>query len=266
MNKWVSQSIKLAKGNFYLDKLLNIYPLNEVSRELIVEEESPELKTLLETRDCFALIKELIRLKKLGFKFPIDNPYISFLSHYKEAIEKNPKTVKVICESLYKMDYRILKERLEAPKRASRRIGPMFRNWLKRKFEFVSIESFANAKETVFLDGGDRALKVYAEKQLGCNLGELSKGLDFVAKVGSKYVIGTAKFITDFGGSQDNQFFEAIRFVQEVGIPTNIVKIAIIDGVAWLDGKMLDLLKKEFKNNEICLSALLLKDFLIELK
>lgn len=58
-------------------------------------------------------MKELIRLKKLGFKFPIENPSISFLSHYDEVIDKNPKTSIKICKSLWKMDYKKSKKMLE---------------------------------------------------------------------------------------------------------------------------------------------------------
>lgn len=39
MNKWVQKSIKLAKSEFYLDKLLEIYPPEEISREKILNKE-----------------------------------------------------------------------------------------------------------------------------------------------------------------------------------------------------------------------------------
>lgn len=257
--------MKLSKDNFYLDRLLDIYPPDEVSRELVVEEEAPEIEKIFEKKHCLELIKELIRLKKLGFKFPIENPYVSFLTYYEEAIEKNPKTVKKICDALYEMDYDTLKKKLEAPKKASRRIGPMFRNWLKKEFEFLDTEDFNKISGLVFLNGGDELLRDYAEKQLNCVLGELSKGIDFVAKVKDRYIIGTAKFITDFGGTQYNQFYEAIRLIRETQTPKNVIKLAVIDGVAWLGGRMAYLLNT-LKDDEFCLSALLLKDFLNTIK
>jgi hypothetical protein len=270
MNKWVKKSIKLSKSNFYLDNLLEIYPPEEIARELIVEEEAPNLKKLFNEKNRREILKELIRLKSRGFKFPIENPYISFLSHYVAAIDKNPKLVNIITNELFKMNYVKLKKKLEAPKKASRRIGPMFRAWLKKKFKFVNQEKFKKDNGLMFLSGNDEQLKEYAMKQLKCKLGELSKGLDFVGKIRQKYIIGTAKFITDFGGSQSNQFYEAIRFIKETKSPQDIIVVAIVDGVAWLEGtskkgrKMQNILKN-LKNDEFCLSALFLQEFLKEI-
>lgn len=261
MNKWVKKSLILAEGEYYLDKLLEIYPPDEVSRGKVVESESLILKQLFLQKDCINLIKELIRLKEKGFKFPIENPYISFLSRCKEAIDKNPKTIKKICDKLFEMNYGELKGKLEAPKKASRRIGPMFREYLKRKFNFFDIKEFENSSDLCFLNGGDKLLKTYAINELNCKFSELSKGLDFVAKLKNKYLIGTAKFITDFGGSQDNQFMEAIRLVKETKTPKNVTKVAVIDGVVYLGGKMKSTLV-ELRKYEFCFSALLLEEFL----
>ncbi len=43
MNIWVQKSIKLAKSRYYLDKLLEIYPPDEIGREKNIEDESPIL-------------------------------------------------------------------------------------------------------------------------------------------------------------------------------------------------------------------------------
>lgn len=264
MNKWIKESEELVKGDFYLDRLMEIYPPEEISRGLIVEEKSPNLKALFETKNCNELIKELVRLKEQGFKFPIDHPYISFFDYYKEAIDKNPETIKRICAELLKMDYNELKERLEAPKKASRRMGPMFRHWLKKNFTFWDFTEFEKNKTLAFLEGGDKKLKEYAEKHLKCKFGDLTKGLDFVATYKNKYMIGTGKFITTSGGSQGNQFYEAIRLLKKTKCPGNVVKVAVIDGVAWLDNTMKNILET-FKRNEFALSALLLKKFLSEI-
>jgi len=261
MNKWVQKSISLAKSDYYLDKLLVIYPPMEINRGKNLEKESNLLIQFFQEKKCINLIKELIRLKKKGFKFPIENPYISFLTHYEEAIDKNPVTIEKICEKLFEMDYNELKEKLETPKKASRRIGPMFKIWLKSKFTFSNIETFKGSTNTVFLTGGDKFLKEYAKRELKCNFRELSKGLDFVAKTDNKHIIGTTKFITDFGGSQDNQFKEAVSLVKETRCPSDVIKVAVIDGVAWLGGGM-KLTLERLKNNEFCFSALLLEEFL----
>lgn len=267
MNKWVQKSLNLARSKFYLDRLMEIYPPDEISRGKIIEEESPMLKLLFKEKNCVKLVKELIRLKKLGFKFPIENPYISFLTHYENAIDKNPMTIRKICDKLFEMSYDELKEKLEAPKKASRRIGPMFRTWLKNKFDFLNIDEFLEVNDKiVFLNGGDKFLKEYAKRKLKCKFRELSKGLDFVAKIyENRYIIGTTKFITDFGGSQDNQFKEAVSLVKETKCPSNVIKVAVIDGVAWLEWREKATLEN-LKENEFCFSALLLEKFLKELK
>jgi len=265
MNKWIQKSVNLARSEFYLDRLLRIYPPDEIGRGKFIEKESPSLKRLFQKRDCIELVRELIRLKKRGFKFPIENPYISFLTHYEDAIDKNPMTIKKICDKLFEMNYDELKEKLESPKKASRRIGPMFKMWLKTHFDFLDIDEFRKTNDKiVFLNGGDKFLKEYAKTELKCKFRELSKGLDFVLRIhNKKYIIGTAKFITDFGGSQDNQFKEAVSLVRETQCPSNVIKIAIIDGVAWLGGEMRSTLER-FKEDEICCSALLLEKFLKE--
>ena len=266
MNKWVQKSINLAKSRGYLDRLIEIYPVKESGREKFVEKVSPTLKLLFRQKKCKKLLKELIKLKKEGFKFPIENPYIGFLTHYEDAIDNNPKTIRIICRSLFKMSYEELKERMEEQKKASRRMGQMFRKWLRKKFDFLDANEFCKVRnKVVFLDGGDKFLKKYAQEELKCKFGELSKGLDFVAKIyQNRYIIGTAKFITDFGGSQYNQFNEAISLIKYTQSPDNVVKVAIIDGVAWLGGKMKDILEK-LTENEFSLSALLLEEFFNDL-
>ena len=273
MNKWVKKSFNLAISDHYLDNLLVIYPPDEIKRDLVVEEKSPKLKKIFQEKKANELLIELIRLKKLKFKFPIEHPYISFLSTYPEAINKNPKIVKIIADDLFKMDFVELKNKLEAPKKASRRIGPMFQTWLSKKFNMLDPKKFNElTKDKLrFLAGGDKQLKEYAEKCFKCKFNRLTKGLDFVGKIKNNFLIGTAKFITDFGGSQDNQFIEAIRFIKETIAPPNVIKIAIIDGVIWLKGKSKKGRKSErilnnLKHNDICFSALLLEEFIKERK
>ncbi|MEN3038224.1 MAG: hypothetical protein ABDI07_03575 [Candidatus Kryptonium sp.] len=269
MNKWVRKSIELAKSENYLDRLLIIYPPDEVSRRKTSDMELQKLKEFFQRGECKNLIRELIKLKKeKNLKFPVEHPYIGFLTHYEDAIDKNPKTVQKICDKLLEMSFNQLKEKLEVPKKPSRRMGTMFKIWLKNEFQenflfLTDIREFENRKGKCFLYKDDKFLKNYAKEKLGCRFSRLSKGLDFIGKIENTYIIGTAKFITDFGGSQDNQFNEAISFLKETKSSSNVnvIKIAIIDGVPWLmRGKMGKILKSLAKA-EFCFSALLLKEF-----
>ena len=87
----------------------------------------------------------------------------------------------------------------------------------------------------------------------------VDKGLDLVAKSGKKYVIGEAKFLTDYGGHQNAQLRDAIGLLNEYR--GEAVPVAILDGVVWIEngGKMLNAVRKL---EETALSSLLLKDFL----
>jgi hypothetical protein len=49
--------------------------------------------------------------------------------------------------------------------------------------------------------------------------------------------------------------------VKETTSPPDVIKVAIIDGVAWLEGKMLSALQ-ELKEDEFCFSALLFEEFI----
>ena len=87
------------------------------------------------------------------------------------------------------------------------------------------------------------------------------KGLDFIARYNGTYVIGEAKFISDFGGHQNDQFVDAIETIKAPLTRTDVVKVGIIDGVPYIrnTGKLfLNLLKTEYN----IMSALVLREFL----
>lgn len=263
MNKWVKESIKLVKGDCYLDRLMELYPPEEISRGAINTKAIRQLRQFYKERKCKELIYEVIRLMEIGYRFPIDHPYIGFLSYDRQAIDRNPETIKQICRILFKMKFNEIKQRLEAPKRASRRIGPMFRNWIRNNFKNLTLNNFEKFAGFTFLDGSDKILRRYAAENLKCKFPELTKGLDFVARYRRQFIIGTAKFITRRGGSQTNQFYEALRLIKETISPSNVLKIAVIDGIAWLDHTMVKKLKT-IRQNEYALSGLLLKQFINE--
>ncbi|MDD3725672.1 MAG: hypothetical protein PHI44_00515 [Candidatus Ratteibacteria bacterium] len=265
MNKFLEKTIKIAIDNSYLDTLLDIYPPEEIERGLVVENFTSELKDIFTQKEDEKLLEELIKLKKKGFKFPIENSYVNIISYSPKLIYTNPKTVKNICKELYKLSYEKLKENLETSKKASRRMGHMFQSWLKKKYRFVNEETIENIKdEIVFLDGSDKTLKDFAQRKLKCQFKDLTKGIDFLVKVFSKYyIIGTAKFLTDFGGSQTNQFYEAMNFIRETKAPKNVKRIAIVDGIVWFakKGKIKERIES-IKDDELVFSALLLDEFL----
>lgn len=88
-----------------------------------------------------------------------------------------------------------------------------------------------------------------------------NKGLDFVARFNNKYIIGEAKFLTDFGGHQNAQFEDAISTIETPDVKA--IKIAILDGVLYINGtnKMHSTLIEKSKTHDI-MSALILRDYL----
>lgn len=88
-----------------------------------------------------------------------------------------------------------------------------------------------------------------------------SKGLDFVARFNKQYVIGEAKFLTDFLGHQNVQFNDAIATITSKDVKA--IKIAILDGVLFIDGqgKMYKAITETYKSYNI-MSALVLREFL----
>lgn len=182
----------------------------------------------------------------------------------KTAIQKNPKTINRICGRLYEMGLDKIFEKCSEPKETNRQIGPMFRNWLKKKslgILPVDLETFQNTQNDAILDAGDNTMMNFAKENLNY---QHNKGLDFVARFNGKYVIGEAKFLTDFGGHQNAQFNDAINTIETPNV--SAIKIAILDGVLYIKGKgkMYKSITETYKNHNI-MSALVLRNFLYQL-
>ncbi|GMT46046.1 MAG: hypothetical protein IEMM0006_1878 [bacterium] len=140
----------------------------------------------------------------------------------------------------------------------------MFKDWLNRKalgIQPVSLEEFISNNNDAILDAGDKAMMDFAKEHLNYNH---NKGLDFVARFNGKYVIGEAKFLTDFGGHQNAQFNDAISTIETKKVKA--IKIAILDGVLYIKGenKMHKSITELYKDYNI-MSALVLREFLYQL-
>lgn len=100
-------------------------------------------------------------------------------------------------------------------------------------------------------------MKYFAKCELGYNH---NKGLDFVARFNSKYIIGDAKFLSDYGGNQSSQFNDAMSVISTKGV--KVKKIAILDGVLYIRGRaMCKNLVSTYKHHNI-MSTLVLREFL----
>ena len=94
-------------------------------------------------------------------------------------------------------------EKASEPKETNRQIGPLFRRWLNKGslgIQPVFLKEFLKSNDNAILDAGDNAMMNFAKEHLGYTH---NKGLDFIGRFNGKYVIGEAKFLTDFGGHQN---------------------------------------------------------------
>jgi hypothetical protein len=205
------------------------------------------------------LLKALLLLEI----FPIKDSYVAYLKRDSAALERNPETVNRLCSRLYQMGLKVIEEKSTEPKETNRQIGPLFRRWLNKGelgLPVLNMDEFCATTDNAVLCGGDIELMRFAKKHLGY---KGTKGLDLVIRMHGKYVVGEAKFLTDFGGHQNAQFEDAKNLLTNKTV--NAVKIALLDGVLYISGqsKMHKYLVEHPKYN--IMSSLLLREFLYQL-
>ncbi len=260
MNYWTKISIEYANQKSYLDDLFEVYPTIQGNFREIDDKKWEIVERAFKEKDCASLLMELLKFNL----FPIKDSYVAFLKRDKSSIERNPETVNRLCERLYKMGLEEIYERCSQPKETNRQIGPMFDNWVKSGalgLRPVLLEEFTATNENAILVGTDTAKQAFARKELNFYR---NKGLDFLARFNGKYVIGEAKFLSDFGGSQNSDFEDAVATLDMKD--TRAIRIAILDGVLYLKtkSKMHNFITDKYKDYRV-MSALVLKDFLHQL-
>ncbi len=260
MNTWTKMSIEYANQRSYLDDLFQVYPTIPEGIRVINEDAWNNVEIAFKNQNNKLLLQELLKLDL----FPIKDSYIAYLKRDKSSIDRNPKTLNRICGRIYELGLDKLYERCSEPKETNRQIGPMFRDWLRKKslgILPVNLEEFLSNNDDAILDASDKGLMDFAKQELGYNH---NKGLDFVGRFNNKFVIGEAKFLTDFGGHQNAQFNDAIATIETKKVKA--VKIAILDGVLYIKGnnKMYNSVTKTYKDYNI-MSSLVLREFLYQL-
>lgn len=263
MNYWTTLSVEFANDRNYLDELYKIYPITPNLRRHISDDAIFSIRSSFDKKENKALIKELLKLDL----FPVKDSYVPYLRRDSSAIERNPNTINRIAGNLYQMGIDAIFDKCTEPKETNRQMGPMFKNWLQSGVlgcEIYEDESdFLASNKNCILLASDNRMKNFAIQHLGYT--RTSKGLDFIAKFNNKYVIGEAKFLTDFGGHQNDQFEDAIStLISDIDASCGkpVIKIAIIDGVLYIKGnnKLHNYLKEH--SDLTILSALVLREFL----
>ena len=257
MEHWTQLSVDYANQRNYLDDLFKIYPIIPEGIREIDEIRWKEVETHFNKKESTLLLKKLLKFKL----FPLKDSYVAYLRKDNAAIERNPETVARLCGRLYELGLDVIYQNCSEPKETNRQIGPLFKRWLKKEtlgVKMLPLKQFLSTKTNAILDGSDAELMEFAKTNLKY---DRDKGLDFIARFNSKYIIGEAKFLTDFGGHQNAQFSDAISTMQANTV--NTIKIAILDGVLYINSgnKMYKFLEDSKYN---IMSALVLREFLYQ--
>ncbi len=259
MNYFTQQSIELANQRNYLDLLFPVYPLSPDSIRSIDADIWKNIETSFNSNNNEDLFRHLLKLDL----FPVKDGYVPYFRKDISAIGRNPNTVNRICGRVKELGLAELYNRCTQPKETNRQMGPLFRKWIYSGvlgIMPVDLNTFVANSENAILDGADGFLADFARKNLGYTR---DKGLDFVARFNGKYVIGEAKFISDEGRHQNDQFLDAVQTL-ECETNKDVVKIAILDGILYIPSR-----KKMYTYITSCdipvMSALLLRDFLYSL-
>ncbi len=243
-----------------MDDLFQVYPTIPEGIREPNDELWKGVEKAFKKRDNVTLLENLLQLDL----FPIKDSYVAYLKRDKTALERNPATSARISGRLYEMGLDKIFTRCSEPKETNRQIGPLFKRWLRKKslgVEPLKLEKFLKAKGNAVLDGSDAQMMAFAREHLNY---KHNKGLDFIGRFNGKYIIGEAKFLTDFGGHQNAQFNDAIATIKAKNVKA--VKVAILDGVLYIKGKnkmYKDIIGK-LKDKNI-MSALVLREFLYQL-
>lgn len=256
MNHWTDLSIQYANQRAYLDDLFRIYPtipegIRDVDEDMWAAVEESFNKT-----DNEALIMELLAFPL----FPIKDSYVAYLKRDPASVQRNPNTINRLSGRLYEMGLAKIYEKSSEPKETNRQIGPLFKRWLNSGelgMRPVPLATFAATMDNAVLDAGDAQLMDFARKHLNYTH---EKGLDFIGRFNGQYIIGEAKFLTDFGGHQNAQFNDAIS---TISANADAIKVAILDGVLFIEGKnKMRRYLDDCPDNFNIMSALVFREFL----
>jgi hypothetical protein len=259
MNHWTELSIEYANQRSYLDDLFHVYPTIPEGIRNINDGLWKKVDEAFQNRNNDELLENLLKLEL----FPIKDSYVAYLKRDKTAVKRNPATIARLCGRLYEMGLDVIFSRSSEPKETNRQIGPLFKRWLRNKslgIDPVKLSDFVKTNDNAVLDASDHEMTVFARENLDY---KHPKGLDFIGRFNGKYVIGEAKFLTDFGGHQNAQFNDAIAVLQAK--TSKAITVAILDGVLYIKGKnkMYTEITGRLRDENI-MSALVFREFLYQ--
>ena len=259
LNPWTEMSVEYANQRNYLDDLFCVYPTIPEGIREIDKDVWKAVERSFKKQDNLSLLQNLLKLEL----FPVKDSYVAYFRRDEGALERNPATVDRLAGRLYEMGLDEIHFRSSEPKETNRQIGPLFRRWLRSKslgVAPVKPDKFPEGNGNAVLDASDSEAKAFAREHLNYRG---NKGLDLVGRFNGKYVVGEAKFLTDFGGHQSAQFNDAVDVMRTRGIKA--ITVAILDGVVYIEGghKFYREITGRLKKENI-MSALVLREFLYQ--
>ena len=258
----MEMSIKYAGQRSYLDDLFHVYPTIPEGIRDINGGLWKDVEKAFKKRDNISLLENLLKLDL----FPIKDSYVAYLKRDKSALKRNPATADRLAGRLYEMGLDEIFSRSSEPKETNRQIGPLFKRWLRNKslgVEPLKLDKFLKAKGNAVLDASDAEMMVFARKHLSYRH---NKGLDFIGRFNGKYIIGEAKFLTDFGGHQNAQpvVADTTDTIETRGVAAE--KVIILDGYLRSFGydKMYKEFSRVYKDYNV-MSILILRTYLYQI-
>jgi DNA modification methylase len=245
MGYWTDLSIEFANQRNYLDELFKVYPTIPDGIRNIDKSRWKYVEDSFKAHNNISLITHLLYLDL----FPIKDSYVAYLKRDPDSIQRNPNTINRLCGRLYEMGLDKIFEKCSEPKETNRQIGPLFKRWLANGglgIKPIGINEFQQTSENAVLDASDVEMKDWCAKNLNYSR---NKGLDFVGRFNKKYIIGEAKFLTDFGGHQNAQFADAISTITNSSVKA--ITIAILDGVLYIKTIMYEIFGMDNFRNDI---------------
>lgn len=257
MNYWTNLSIQYANQRNYLDELFKVYPTIPDGIREVNKCQWNKVEEYFNLKNNVKLVETLLDFEL----FPIKDSYVAYLKRDKSAIRRNPETINRLAGRIYNLGLDKVFEKCCEPKETNRQIGPLFKRWICKGeigVPVLNIREFCNTSSNAILDASDSEMMTWGYKNVNYTR---NKGLDFVGRFNGKYVIGEAKFLTDFGGHQNAQFNDAIDTITDTSVKA--ISVAILDGVLYIPGrnKLYTAITENYKEYNI-LSSLVLNEFL----
>ncbi len=283
INEWTMKTLDLAEKGNYLDRLLDIYPAQLPPSRPLPPKIRQHIINLYNQRKYDELVILLIELKDLGYPFPVEHPYAALLRHLSKTkrysvIRRNRKVINELASLLVSLGLNNIIRGVERPKDINRTLGATFKSWIQQNFNINPFRVVSDYNylpkcprtEICVYAGPDEKIAEYIRRVL--RLKEPSERFfdrDVIAKVKDMHVIGEARFLSTPGGSQNRDLENTLRFVVKMeeiskSFP-NVKGIALIDGVVWYHNPYIRQIKTTAKGNRVVMSAIFLKDFLLDL-